>query len=143
MLSEKIFKDSRFIKITENGIRETIELLISSGTEFSIIAKPKLISLNQDIGDISNGQNLVKLDCKGYSFETSMVVDGELVFRAGFGYGINIKESEVRIKLVHIFQIVVGKSSLVFMNFLQIPDTLEKKVNRSKLFLDKNRDKFR
>lgn len=145
---ETIFSSNELIDLTEEYLEDLIELLISKANEFSIVTKPKSVKLNPDIPNLFKNQNeYVKFDLIGYSFETSMVVENRLVFRAGFGSGADIKESEVSLDLIDIFQIFTDENKPLFMNFLEVPENRVKSdqssKDRSKLFLNKNRDLFK
>jgi hypothetical protein len=141
----KSFKSSEeFLQVTEKSINSLIELLTSKTTEFSIITKPQYITLDPYIPDLfRDDSEYVKFDIVGYSFETSMVVDNRFIFRAGFGDGMDIKESEVSLDILHIFQLFVG-DEVLFMNFSQPPEVRSRtKKDRSNIFLNKNRNLFK
>jgi len=144
---QNILSSDELIDLTEGYIKNLIELFISKAYEFSIITKPKAVKLEPDIPNLfPNANEYVKFDLIGYSFETSKVVDSRLVFRAGFGSGVNIKESEVSLDLIDIFQISIDENRTIFINFAEVPKNRVKKEetikDRSKLFINKNRNLF-
>lgn len=96
--------------------------------------------MTPDLNIFSKPDEYVKFDLIGYSFETSQVTEDRFIFCAGFGTGHNINESEVSMDLSHIFQIVSTGTKVkpIFMNFSEPAD--KKKIDRSKMFLSKNRN---
>ena len=80
----------------------------------------------------------------GYSFETSKVSDGKMIFRAGFGRGQDIIEGEVSLSLTSIIQIIINDNQLAFVNFADPSQKREKskiktREERAKLFMSKQR----
>jgi hypothetical protein len=85
----------------------------------------------------------MRFDLVEYSFETSIVSSDNLVFRAGFGSGKNVVETEVTIPLHKIFQITLGTAPIL-INFSEFSGDIEaEKSDRSQLFKSKNRNLFK
>jgi len=138
--SSLVSSDS-FIDLAEQHVNSVINLLLSENIEFSVITKPKYMEMRPHLDSLfKKPDEYIKFDLIGYSFETSNIIDNKFMFRAGFGQGKNITESEVSINLSNIFQITTTENGdkPILMNF---SEPLEKRnVDRSKMFLSKNRE---
>ncbi|HIC10574.1 MAG TPA: hypothetical protein EYO61_04360 [Campylobacterales bacterium] len=142
---ENITSSDKFVAITQRYIEDILNLLIERGEEFSIVTISQFINLSPNIPELfPKKDEHVRFDLAGYSFETLEIQDGKLVFQAGFGQGVNIKESRVTIDTIRILQIaLLSDGSLLLANFSTPPHRKEEKKDRTKLFLEKNRGKLK
>jgi hypothetical protein len=135
-----IIESQEFTLIMQKNIKDTINLLIKNGQEFSIVAKSKYVVMIPNLPNIlKQYPDLIRFDLVKYSFETSLTNDNDLIFRAGFGAGKNAIETEIKIPLYRISQIIINNSPIL-INFAN-PQTIKK--DRSKLFISKNRELFK
>jgi|GEM_PF-1046000 hypothetical protein len=148
-----------FINSTEEHIEKIINILLQNNVYFSIIVKSSGVKMSPEItGAINNQSIYMRFDMIGYSFDTSVISNNILIFRAGFGSGKDIRESEVSMDLLNIIQIFIDKNPILINfadNYINIRKIIETenalneqniennhKIDRAKLFKSKNRDLF-
>lgn len=153
LTNSNIVASEEFADLSEKNLDEVLNLLLNSKTAFSIIVKTTGVNMNPEIAGVVNREySHMRFDIVGYSFDTAISVKNKFIFRAGFGSGNNIKESEVSINLLDIYQIFIGKNPIL-INFAEFSgnirknqdkkeNDLEQKIDRAKLFKSKNRELF-
>jgi len=143
-LEKDIIESKEFAIEVRKSIKGIIELLIAKGQPFSIVAKSDYVSLSPHLDYIFDKfPDFMRFDLVEYSFETSTTDESNLIFRAGFGSGNDVVETEVKVPLHRVFQIILGTAP-IFINFAETKDELEvKKRDRSQLFKTKNQNLFK
>ncbi len=149
LTNANIFSSENFADLSKKHIDEVLSLLLNSQTTFSIIVKTAGVNMTPEIiGVINKDYSHMRFDIVGYSFETAISIQNKFIFRAGFGNNNNMKESEVSINLLDIYQIFIGKNPML-INFSEyIPEepkiinNQDNKIDRAKLFKSKNKELF-
>jgi hypothetical protein len=136
---DQIISSTNFVQNYKTLISSIVTDFINSDYNFAIIIKAKDLTLTPDLELFKNPKEYVRFDILNYSFETAEIVENKFSFRAGFGQGANVQESEVSMKLIDIFQIITLDSQPLFQNFAE---EIEEDLDRKNLFLSKNKGLF-
>jgi hypothetical protein len=133
-------ESDQFVNASTKHLKDILEILMADAVEFIVIAKTKYVQFNPEIEGLVDTQEFVRFDLVGYSFETSKIEGETLIFRAGFGNASNMVESEVKVNVERIYQILLGENNPVAINFSEPSDLVEK--DRYKLFMKRNKKLF-
>jgi len=112
-LLDNIIKDADFASIMEKNIQSMLIHFFEKDQNFGVLCNIDDVSfepiLPEDIASSFHPMTLFFL--AGYTYETARIIDGCLVFEAGFG-GDNVG-SLVHVPLLSILQIIVDETPIL------------------------------
>lgn len=120
---ESLINDKEFAQLMKKNIQDLILHFFNREQNFGILCKIEDITFEPQLPDSINSEfrPLTLFFLAGYTFETARIVDGTLVFEAGFGadnFG-----SIVTVPLLSIMQIIVDETP-VLINLANYSDEI-------------------
>ncbi|WP_418184972.1 hypothetical protein ACNSOS_08600 [Aliarcobacter vitoriensis] len=137
---KNIIENDDFKNLSQKHIKDIIQYIIDTNTEFSVVANIESTSFNPDLpNDIKSNLNKFSLfTLAGYTFTTVRIEDDFLYFEAGFGkdnFG-----SVLKIPLYSILQIIIDEN-IIYINLTATVDKFNNNLEKNSFNVFKNNPK--
>ncbi|RBQ29078.1 hypothetical protein [Aliarcobacter vitoriensis] len=137
---KNIIENDDFKNLSQRHIKDIIQYIIDTNTEFSVVANIESTSFNPDLpNDIKSNLNKFSLfTLAGYTFTTVRIEDDFLYFEAGFGkdnFG-----SVLKIPLYSILQIIIDEN-IIYINLTATVDKFNNNLEKNSFNVFKNNPK--
>ena len=125
---DNIIANPDFARVMENNIQDLIIHFFEKEQHFGVLCKIEEVTFEPELPEniVSGFHPMTLFFLAGYTFETAKIMDGELVFEAGFGaenFG-----SVVRVPLLSVMQIIIDETP-VLINLATYRNTYEQKAS--------------
>ena len=125
---QRVLSDPDFSKEMKRHVKKTLEILLSRGTNFSILTNVAEISFEPPLPeDISASfKPITMFVLAGYTFESCIVDDWGVSFEAGFGHE-NVG-SLVSVPLLSVLQIIIEETPVLINLSIDIEEKPKEKT---------------